>query len=228
MSITLGNYTFDESRTTVVEKYEEVGGCDARVIQVKGIIDGLDSLPALEAALDLLLAASSTNGEQTALSLRPDRVLYVRRTSFVREVNRGAVVGSFTVHFEAADPYEVSTSERSTSWEISDSGQEVLLPTEGNVYSPVQITLEAGGTLIAPAFSDGTRRIEYLGTVRMGETLLLDGASGKVTLNGVDATPYTQGLLPRVSPGGTTLHYSDADDSSHVACARLNYRDRWW
>ena len=38
MSIVLGSYTFDESRTAVVEKHEEAGGQDARVIEIRGVI----------------------------------------------------------------------------------------------------------------------------------------------------------------------------------------------
>ena len=39
MALTLGSYTFDEARTALRETHEEVGGRDARKIEIKGVIE---------------------------------------------------------------------------------------------------------------------------------------------------------------------------------------------
>ena len=40
MAIVLGSVTFDETHTTVRERFEEVGGRDARAIDISGVIVG--------------------------------------------------------------------------------------------------------------------------------------------------------------------------------------------
>ncbi len=228
VGIMLGTYAFDDARTTVTEKYEEVGGRDARVVQIKGLLDGLASVAELEAALDQILALASEQAEWTPLSLREGRWLQVRRTAFVREVNRGALVGSFTLTFEACDPCETGEDEREIPWAITASGQSVALPAAGTAEAPLRITLQANGNLLEPVFSDGVRQLLYWGTVQTGQVLVLDGAAGCALLNGQDVTPYTQGLFPRVRPGGSVLRYTGSVGSTHAASATVAYRDRWW
>ncbi len=228
MGIVLGSYTFDEARTTVTEQYCEVGGSDARVVTLKGILEGAATAGDLEDALDEILDAASQDGEGTALLLREDRQLFVRRTGFSREIQREALVGRFELELEAADPYERSTAETSSGWIITDSGATKALGTQGNVDTLPVVTLLADGTVTDPAVGDGVRSILYAGDVCDGETLVFDGPSGCVTLEGEDVTPYTEGLFPVVSPGGTTLTYTDGEDSSHSVSATVAFRDQWW
>lgn len=228
MAITLGNYTFDEARTSVIERYEEVGGQDARVIQIKGVIEGLATLDLVEAALDSILDAASDQEEETPLVLRSGRRLYVCRTKFSREVLRDGLVGSFVLTLEAQNPFEESLTETLVSWNITSSGQTKTLTTSGNVFALPKITLVASGNVVNPAFTDGTRQITYLGTVANGKTLVFDAMEGKVTLESEIVTPYASGLFPRIAPGGATLTYTDHASSSHAASVTAAYRDRWW
>jgi len=228
VAITLGNYVFDETRTAIAEKYAEVGGRDARQVRLSGAILGKRTLAELEAALDAVLAAASADTADTPLVLREGRRLLVRRTGFTREVSRKPLVGAFTVQLEAPSSFEEAVDETEVNWNISASGVTRTLTAGGNAPAPLRITLAASGSVIAPRFSDGVRAIAYSGAVASGEALVFDGAAGRVTLEGEDVTPYTDGVFPRVSPASTMLTYTDDPDSTHVCAVTIAYRDRWW
>ncbi|HNR29709.1 MAG TPA: hypothetical protein PKI11_02370 [Candidatus Hydrogenedentes bacterium] len=228
MAILLGEYVFDDARTAAAEKYEEIGGRDARKVRIAGAITGKSTLADLEAALDDVLAAASTDAANTPLVLRDGRRLLVRRTGFTREVGRKPLVGSFVIDLEAPLPFEEAVEETEVLWGIIASGASQPLVMAGNAPAPVRIDLVAVGAVIAPRFSDGVRAISYSGVVSDGETLLFDGPAGRVLLEGEDVTPYTEGVFPRVSPGGTLITYTDAPGSTHTADVAVSYRDRWW
>ena len=228
MAITLGSVTFDAAHTTVREKYEEVGGRDARHIEISGVIMGLHSVADIEAQLDAILDAASAEAYDAALSVRDGRRLWVRRAKYTREVSRDSLVGSFTLALDANNPFEESTSLSSVSWTLAGSGATKSVTAHGNVFSPPTISMQAVGIIVNPSFSDGTRTIAYSGTVGTGKILVFDGASGSVLLDGEDVTPYTTGAFPQIAPEGTVLRYVDDPASSHTASVNATYRDRWW
>ena len=229
MAITLGTYAFQDGRTAAAEEYEEIGGRDARRVQIKGVLEDVASLDALEEELDALLKAASEQGEHTALSLRTGRRLWVRRTGFSRELMPEALAARFTLDLEAQDPYEEAEEATVVPWTVTVWGDMKALDTSGNVWAPLVITLVATGTLVDPAFSDGVRTITYAGDVADGETLVFNGAARKVLLGDEDVTPYVTGLFPRIDPGGGTLTYTDDPaDSPHTASVTVTHQARWW
>jgi len=228
VAIVLGNYTFDETRTTVTEKWDEVAGRDARIIQIKGVVDGLASPELLATALDAILKAASEGEEHTVLSLRSGRRLYVRRTGSSREIQRDALVGTFVLTLETQNPFEESETVMNVAWSITESGGSTLITAAGSAPALPVIMLTAIGTVMEPCISDGTRQIVYPGIVSNGKSLVLDSAARTAILDGLDVTPYTTGLFPQLMPGGTTLVYTDSFDSSHRVTANVAYRDRWW
>jgi hypothetical protein len=228
MSITLGAASLDPARTAVREEHEEIGGRDARTIRLSGIVLGESTAVDVEAALDAILDAASTEDYTAALSIRSGRRLWVRRSGFKRERAQDALVGSFVLDLEAKSPFEEADAKSSLNWNITASGATLATSASGNVFSEPMITLVATGSIIDPTFGDGEHSLTYAGTVADGETLVLDAATGTVALEGADVTPYTTGLFPRVSPEGTTLTYTDNASSSHSASVTVAYRDRWW
>ena len=228
MGITLGNYVFDETRTAVGEKYAEVGGREARVIELRGVMEGLESAEQVEAALDTILQAASDQGDEATLVLRPGRRLYVRRSAFTREVIQGGGAGRFLLVLEARNPYEIAEMETLVFWVFSGSDQTKYLSTAGNVYALPIITVTSPAVMTRPAFGDGIRQITYEGTVGINQELVFDAVAGKVTLAGEDVTPYTTGLFPQVAPGGTVLTYTDNSATAPTVMAAVAYRDRWW
>ncbi len=228
MAIVLGTYAFSEAGIAVAEKQEEIGGRDARIIQIKGVISGCATVAALETELDTIAAAASDDGEAVVLSLRAGRRFFVRRIAFTREIRRDALAGSFALMLEARDPFEESESLTSVSWPIEVSGAAKVFSSFGNVFAVPSITLVASGTVIAPSFSDSTRSMTYLGELADAQALVFDAGAGRVVLDGNDVTPYTEGFFPRIAPGDTTLTYTDDAESSHTAAVTVAYRDRWW
>jgi len=228
VAITLGAVVFDEAHTTVREKLEEVGGRNERAITVSGAIVGLSTVAAIEAQLDAILDAASVEDFSVELSLRDGRRLFVRRNEFSREVQGEALVGAFTLELEAKDTFEESTSLTTVNWTVTASGQTQAAASTGTASAKPKFSLVATGTIIDPAFSDGTRTISYSGTVQNTETLVFDVATATATLEGVDVTPYTSGLFPKISPEAVTLTYTDDAASSHTAQVTVTYYDRWW
>lgn len=228
MAITLGSLTFDEPHTTFEEQYEEVAGKDERVVIVKGLIAGGSTLAAVESKLDAVLDAASVGGFVAELSLRAGRRLFVRRDAFERRVLRERMCGAFTLTLRAQNPFEESTTETQTPWNFSVSGATLNVGSSGNVEANAAISLVATGTIVDPSFSDGVRTMAYSGSVADGETLVFDGVSRRVTLEGDDVTPYAAGEFPRIDPAGTTLTFTDDASSSHTASATVAFRDRWW
>lgn len=228
MGIVLGAIEFDELNTSAREKHEEVGGRDGRRIEISGVIAGEQTTAAIEAKLDAILAASSCEDYSAALSLRPDRRLWVRRVQFRRDVSPSTRVGSFVLVVEAKSPFEEAVEAQTIPWAINTQEAELAVSTGGNAAALPVLTLAASGAVITPSFSDGTRAIVFAGTVQDGEVLVLDSAEGKATLEGEDVTAYTSGLFPRIPPSGTTLRWSDDAASSHLATVTVELRDRWW
>jgi len=228
VSITLGTITFDEAHTTVREQYEEVGGRDSRRIEISGLVTGMRSVENIEARLDAILDAASQETFDAALSIRNGRRMLVRRSKFSREILRPRLVGTFSLVLEARDPFEESIAAMSVDWPVTVSGATLLVSAGGNASSLPVIALVASGQVIAPGFSDGSRSLVYGGIVGNNKTLILDAAAGKVWLDSVDVTPYTDGVFPQIQPEGTVLVYSDAEDSSHAASVNVSFHDRWW
>jgi len=228
VAITLGAIAFDFVNTTAKETHEEVGGRRGRVVELSGLIIGQSSIAAVHAALDSVLSAASAEDYSAALSLRPGRRLWVRRTEFVRHVNPEALTGSFLLQLGSLNPFEESTVLNNAPWSISSSGDTVALGTVGTAPALPAIRLTTLGNLIDPSFSNGVKSISYAGTLAPSDVLIFDSATGIVTLNNDDVTPYVSGVFPEIAVTGSVFTYADAPESSHLASVSIEYRDRWW
>jgi phage-related protein len=227
MAITLNSYTFDPRFTSVREDHQESAGQDGRSIRISGVLQGLEDVAAIEAALDQVLSAAS--GDETAvLSIRPDRQLRVRREKFTREVQRDGLIGRFELVLRAEDPFEQSASLHIWPWSVTASGATRALSSAGDAPSPLVLIVQANATLIAPSISDGARAITYDGALTAGTVLEIDGALRQARIDGADVTPYVLGEFPVLVPGANTLTYTDDDASSHNALIAIWYHERWW
>lgn len=228
MGISLGGLAFDDLYTTVKEQHAETGGREGRQITITGLITGETSVEAVEARLDAIVAAVPGDDTLTALSLRPGRRLWVRRTEFSREVARHALGAAFTLQLQAPNPFEESIGEHAATWSISASEATCTLVSEGTVPAPTVIAIMAEGRLVNPSFGTDTALLAYEGVVETGRTLVIDGYASRVLLDGEDVTPYTTGTFPGIAPEGTALTYRDDGSSAHLCTATISYRDRWW
>jgi hypothetical protein len=228
MAITLNGLVLDNLLSAVREQHEEVGGRDVRTVELSGLILGEASIDAIEARLDAVLDAASTVDYSAPLSVRSGRRLMVRRAAFQREIERNTLVGSFRLRLEAREPFEESEDPTEVSWSISGAPSILTLTSSGTVSALPVIALTVEGTLVEPAVSDGERSIEYDGVVNSGAELVFDAVQAKVLVDGEDVTPYALGEFPRIGPGETTLTYTAAPESVHLAAGTVAYRDRWW
>lgn len=225
MSIALNGVTLDAGRTVVREWYETVGGRDRRRIELQGSVEAA-SRAAVTEKLDAILAAASAADYSAALSVRPGRVLHVRRIAFTREPAPDSPQAAFTLRLESEGPFEYAESVTEKAWPIADSGAVLVIEPDGNAPAPVAVKLVAESELVKPAIGDGERVMEYLGAVGVGAVIVFDGVEGNVTLNGEDVTPYSAGDFPRLEPGNTTLTFTA--ESGGMASGGITYRDRWW
>lgn len=228
MAVTLGAIAFDESHTDLSETLEEVGGRNERRITVKGLIVGEESVSDIHDRLDAILDAASTEDYSAALVIRTGRQLNVRRSGFRRDVRADALAGSYTLELAARDAYEEAIAGILDIWAVSTSGDTHVSAPGGNTVIPTKITLVATGSVVNPTIGDGVESMSYSGVVADGETLVFDGRSKLVTLEGADVIAYTAGVFPQLDPGGTTLTYTDDVTSSHTASLTVEYKARWW
>ncbi|HOD51034.1 MAG TPA: hypothetical protein PK166_03620 [Candidatus Hydrogenedentes bacterium] len=228
MAITLNGLVLDDMLVSVREQHEEVGGRDARTIEIAGLIPDERSVAAIETRLDALLEAASAADYSAELSIRAGRRLMVRRTAFRRAVQRASLTGSFTLRLEARTPFEEAMNVTEIPWAIMETPSTRVVASTGTAFAQPVIRLRAGGTLVQPAVSDGKRRIEYDGVVGEGSVLLFDAVHARVLLEDEDVTPYALGEFPRIGPGETTLTFTDEPAGAHRAEAAVAYRDRWW
>jgi hypothetical protein len=227
MGITLGGYAFGESITAVREHLKERGGRDARVVLLKGVLEGLASLDAIEAELDAIAAAASDT-EEAVLTLRPGRVLVVRRTALARQVYRDALSATFELELEAADAFERAAEETEVAGVFTGGQLTLDIPASGNTPALPRIGLTPDSSAVRPSVGVGDRVLTYDGTVAAGSTLVVDAAAGVALLDGVDVTPYTDGLPPLLSPGDNTLVYADESVSTPDVAVSVAFHARWW
>ena len=227
MGITLGEYAFGESVTSVRESLKERGGRDARVVSIKGVLEGFTSVAALEAELDALVAAAS-DAEEVALVLRPGRRLWVKRTGFVREVYRDALTAAFELSLEAPDAVEEAEGESVVAGVYTDTQQTLSVPTIGNTPARPRVVLIPDGALTRPSVGVGDSVLTYDGIVAAGQSLVVDAAAGAVLLDGVDVTPYTAGVPPLLSPGSNIITYADESLAIPNIAVTVHFHSRWW
>jgi len=227
MGITLGGYAFGDTVTAVRESLKERGGRDARVVLIKGLLEGFPSVAALEAELDALVAAAS-DAEEVALTLRPGRRLWVKRTGFVREVYRAALTAAFELSLEASDAVEEAEEESVVAGVYTDTQPSLSVPTLGNTPARPRITLVPSAAVTRPSVGVGDSVLTYEGIVAAGQSLVVDAAAGAVWLDGVDVTPYTIGIPPLLAPGNNAIAYQDETTPTPDIAVTLHFRNRWW
>jgi len=228
MAITLGAITFDEVHTDVAEKLEEVGGRNEREITVSGLIVGEESVTDIHDRLDAILDEASREDFSAALSVRAGRRVFVRRNAFRREVRGDALVGSFVLELAAKNPLEEAIAAIVENWSVEGSGWSRTFVPGGTVETAPKFSFTPPGDIDNPAFSDGVRTLRYSGVVSAGETFVVDGESGAVTLDGVSVLAYTSGEFPRLDPGGTEVTYTDDLVSPVAITVSVEHRGRWW
>ncbi|MBE7560546.1 phage tail family protein [bacterium] len=226
--VTLGDYAFAHDTTRVLSDLRFVEDRLRRQVEIVGLLSGFSTRAAFEselAALDAAVEAFS-NGS-AALSLTAGRALsgsVLRYRKTLDELQRSV---AFRLILLSEDRFERSVALHEEPLTITASGDYLVLENAGTADSLPTLTLTADGSLVDPSLSDGTRALTYHGTLSAGDVLVVDCDAHTATVNGENALSGVSGDWPRLSPGETTLTYSDDAAGSHDATLVVAYRDFW-
>ncbi len=227
--ISIGDLTLSDEFVAVHERRDTDPDLPARTIRITGSVGDAGTVAELESRLDNVARAAGGGDTGTvALSLRPGRCLSARLQRLDREVHRTAREAVFTALFTSDQALEEADSDTQMSWTIQALGAALTLEYPGTSSAPAHLQFTASGTVLIPAFDDGTRRLSYSGVMSSGQVLVIDGAARRVTLNGTDVTAQVSGDYPQLEPGANTLRFYDDFDSSHRGGAVVRWRTRWW
>jgi hypothetical protein len=227
--IRIGDLTLPDETVAVHERRDTDPDLPARTIRITGSVGDAGTLAELESRLDnVARAALGAETGLVELSLRPGRRITALLQRLDREVHRTGREAVFTALFTSEQAMEEAESDTQLPWTIQAWGAALPVENEGTASAAVHIRFTASGTVLAPAFDDGARRLTYGGIMGPGQVLVVDGTARRVTLNGTDVTAQVSGDYPQLAPGGNTLRFYDDFDSSHQGSAVIAWRARWW
>jgi len=227
--ITLGGFTFPDRRTHVRVRTREVLSRVRKEIEVFSLLVHYESLEALEADLEALEGElEKFDRAETQLSIHPGRYFMGRRRDLRRFVEPAHLAATVHLLVLTEDRFERSTEEHQETLAFTESGQSIVLSQAGNGLAFAKYRLTAGGNLVEPRISDGTRSLVFEDSLSAGETLELDGDAHTAVRNDTEnVLPLLSGEFPLLSPRETTITYSDDVSSSHTGTLRIDYRDLW-
>jgi hypothetical protein len=227
--VAIGDYAFPEHSTAVDVQSRFIDGTLKKIIRIDAIVLGSGN------AADFLANVEDLEGEvekfdrgEANLSITPGRYHQGIRLGLQRTLDRESKFAAFEILLLTDDRFERSSELHEEDKTIAASGDTLALSQAGNVYAFPEIALTATGDLVYPVLSDGTRSLAYNGTIPAGSVLVIDADAKTAILNGdTNALPKITGSFPLLSPGDTTLTYTDNEESSHQGSLVVQFRDTW-
>jgi len=225
----IGAFTFPARRTAVDVQTSLVEGRTRKIIRVDTILLGSGSLA------DFLTEVSNLEAEvekldrgEATLSVTAGRYYGGRRLSVQRTLDEAARFAAFEIRLLTEDRYERSLDLHEATKVLTASGDTLIVDHAGNTLARPELTLTAVGNLVRPTLSDGERSIVYEDTLAAGGSLVFDSDLQTALLNGTqNVLPKTSGSFPLLSPGNTTITYTDDPTSSHSGTLLVRFRDLW-
>jgi len=105
------------------------------------------------------------------------------------------------------------TEKRLATVAVTSSPADIQITSEGRVPTTPEWTLTAIGTIVNPAISNGTDRMEWNGTLDPGDVMVIS-KDDTVSINGGRAGNMS-GTVPEADAGKNTFVYGDDPGSSH-------------
>jgi hypothetical protein len=225
----VGSFTFPARNTAVDVQTRFVEGRTRKVIRVDTILLGSGTLN------EFLSQVASLEGEidkfdrgEAALSITAGRYSTGRRMSLQRTLDEVSRFAAFEIRFLTNDRFERSTTLHETSRTLTASGDTLEIIQEGNAESRPLVIIFATGNLVKPAISDGQRTLTLDETLPPWSELTIDCENRTAVIDGTEnVLNKTAGVFPLLSPGTTTLTYTDDPSSSHSGSLTVKYRDTW-
>ncbi|MFJ3793905.1 phage distal tail protein [Kitasatospora sp. NPDC090091] len=195
----------------------------ARVITLAGTVTAPD-LPTLDAAGEQLAAAASLTDTTLVVGETIPKQVTVRRSGevlFVPETDR---VARYSVLLTAADPRRYSTTLQSQSAALpsvtggltlpitlpititaTTASGTITLTNAGTIATRPTLTITGptvgGFTIVATRPDGGISQLTYSDTLNAGDSLVIDAANRRVTLNNqVSRRLYLSGTWPEIPP----------------------------
>lgn len=227
--VALGSFTFPEHRTFVRVRTREVLSRVRKEIDIYSLLIHYASLEALRADLEALEGElEKFDRGEASLSIHESRYFMGRRRDLQRFVEPRHLAATVHVLVLTEDRFERSTEEHQETLEFSQSGQSIVVSQAGNGLAFAKFLLTAGGNLVEPQISDGTRSVVFEASLGSGDTLELDGDARTAVKNSTENVLHlVSGEFPLLSPGNTTITYTDDATSSHTGTLQVKYRDLW-
>ena len=128
--------------------------------------------------------------------------------------------------YVCTDPFWYSAQEAVITAAITDSPQTVTIRNDGNVETPLIVTVTADSEPVPEIkiANETTGRTMYYKDPQMavGSSVVIDAVAGSVLRNGVNSINAFRGMFPTIMPGNNVLSFEGAD------CALgITYRPRW-
>ncbi len=227
--VTIGDYSFPERSTAVDIESKFIDGKLKKIVRIDAIVLGSGSASDFSANIeDLEGEVERFDRGEADLSVTSGRYYRGTRLALRRTVDSESKFGAFEILLLTDDRFERSSALHEEEKTITASGDTLTVSQEGNADALPEITLTATGDLVYPTLSDGTRSLTYNGTISAGSVLVIDADAKTAILDGeTNALPKITGSFPVLSPGDTTLTYTDNEDSSHDAVLVVRFRDTW-
>jgi len=227
--VTLGSFTFPEKRTFVQVRTRNVLSRVRKEINLYTLLIRYSELEQLEADLEALEGQlEKFDRREATLSLHEGRYYTGWRRDFQRFVESRHRAASVHLLILTDDRFERSIEEHQENVTLTASGQSVVVSQSGNGLAFAKFLLSATGSLVQPQISDGPRSLVFQETLEAGDTLEIDSDRRTAVRNGTESVlSLMSGDFPLLSPGETTLTYTDCAGSSHSGTLQITYRDLW-
>lgn len=227
--VTLGGFVFPEQRTFVRVRTREVLSRVRKEIEIYSLLIHYASLEGLRGDLEALEGElEKLDRGEVSLSIHEGRYFMGRRRDLQRFVEPRHLAATIHLLVLTEDRFERSVEEHQETLALSESGQAMVVSQAGSGLAFARFLLTAGGTLVKPRISDGTRSVVFEASLESGETLELDGDARTAKRNSSENVLHlVSGEFPLLSPGDTTITYTDDEASSHTGTLEVRYRDLW-
>lgn len=227
--VAVGSFTFPPRNTAVDIQTRFVDGRTRKVIRVDTILLGSGTLNEfLNEVADLEGEIEKFDRGEATLSITDGRYVTGRRMSLQRTLDESTRFAAFEIRFLTGDRFERSVALHEESRLITASGDSIQVTQAGNAASRPLVLITATGDLVRPALSDGERTMTYEDTQQAGSVLSIDADLQTAVLDGSDnVLNRMSGSFPILTPGVTTLTYTDNPTSSHSGALTVKYRDTW-
>ena len=161
------------------------------------------------------------------LKLHPERKITLLSLGFKKRLDVKKPEDSrMTITMLAADTREYSTVRDSATAAVTSSPADIQITTEGSAPTAPEWTLIAIGAIINPAISNGADRMEWYGTLDLGDVMVIS-KDGAVSING-SRSGNMSGTVPEADAGKNTFVYSDDPGSSHNCTIEATWNDAYY